>query len=80
MTRIIEKLESSINSYKEEYAQLISQAEAIKSDLKQVQVRECHRWAFVSLEIFHSSLSGQSRSLHVSTQIPGYREGPLAID
>ncbi|TRY63473.1 hypothetical protein TCAL_02090 [Tigriopus californicus] len=34
---VINKLEHSINSYKEEYAQLISQAEAIKSDLKQVQ-------------------------------------------
>ena len=31
------KLEKSINSYKEEYAQLISQAEAIKNDLKHVQ-------------------------------------------
>ena len=33
------RLEKSINSYKEEYAQLISQAEAIKTDLKHVQVR-----------------------------------------
>merc|ERR1719495_2336981 len=37
MTAVIVKLEKSINSYKEEYAQLISQAEAIKNDLKQVQ-------------------------------------------
>ncbi len=37
MTRVIGRLEASINNYKEEYAQLISQAEAIKSDLKQVQ-------------------------------------------
>ncbi len=37
MKQVISKLEASINSYKEEYAQLISQAEAIKSDLKQVQ-------------------------------------------
>ena len=37
MTAIIARLEESINSYKEEYAQLISQAEAIKNDLKQVQ-------------------------------------------
>ena len=37
MTAVIAKLEKSINSYKEEYAQLISQAEAIKNDLKQVQ-------------------------------------------
>ncbi|XP_040576126.1 dynein heavy chain, cytoplasmic [Lepeophtheirus salmonis] len=37
MTDLISKLEKSINSYKEEYAQLISQAEAIKNDLKHVQ-------------------------------------------
>ena len=37
MTALIGRLEESINSYKEEYAQLISQAEAIKADLKQVQ-------------------------------------------
>ncbi|QQP51744.1 Dynein heavy chain_ cytoplasmiclike [Caligus rogercresseyi] len=37
MTELIARLEKSINSYKEEYAQLISQAEAIKNDLKHVQ-------------------------------------------
>merc|ERR1719394_1933518 len=37
MTALIARLEKSISSYKEEYAQLISQAEAIKNDLKQVQ-------------------------------------------
>merc|ERR1719210_989300 len=37
MSAVISKLEKSINSYKEEYAQLISQAEAIKNDLKHVQ-------------------------------------------
>ena len=37
MTAVIAKLEKSISSYKEEYAQLISQAEAIKNDLKHVQ-------------------------------------------
>ena len=37
MTALIGRLEESINNYKEEYAQLISQAEAIKTDLKQVQ-------------------------------------------
>jgi hypothetical protein len=36
---IFSRLEKSINSYKEEYAQLISQAEAIKTDLKHVQVQ-----------------------------------------
>ena len=37
MSQMIAKLEKSIASYKEEYAQLISQAEAIKNDLKHVQ-------------------------------------------
>jgi len=37
MSATISRLEKSINSYKEEYAQLISQAEAIKTDLKHVQ-------------------------------------------
>ena len=37
MAQVIAKLEKSIASYKEEYAQLISQAEAIKNDLKHVQ-------------------------------------------
>ena len=37
MSELISKLEKSISNYKEEYAQLISQAEAIKNDLKHVQ-------------------------------------------
>jgi len=37
MTKLIATLETSIAKYKEEYAQLISQAEAIKSSLKTVQ-------------------------------------------
>ena len=37
MTKLISTLEASIAKYKEEYAQLISQAEAIKTNLKTVQ-------------------------------------------
>merc|ERR1719510_2227055 len=37
MAELIKTLEASINRYKEEYAALISQAEAIKTTLKQVQ-------------------------------------------
>ena len=37
MSELIKTLEASINRYKEEYAALISQAEAIKTTLKQVQ-------------------------------------------
>ena len=37
MTKLISTLEASISKYKEEYAQLISQAEAIKTSLKTVQ-------------------------------------------
>nr|XP_018911901.1 PREDICTED: dynein heavy chain, cytoplasmic [Bemisia tabaci] len=36
---LIAQLEKSISSYKEEYAQLISQAQAIKSDLENVQAK-----------------------------------------
>lgn len=36
---LIAQLEHSIASYKEEYAQLIAQAEAIKTDLKNVQAK-----------------------------------------
>ena len=44
MTAVIAKLEKSINSYKEEYAQLISQAEAIKNILKDVQGKVRISW------------------------------------
>lgn len=36
---VIEHLEKSISSYKEEYANLVSQAQAIKSDLSSVQAK-----------------------------------------
>lgn len=36
---LIAQLEKSIASYKEEYAQLISQAQAIKTDLENVQAK-----------------------------------------
>lgn len=40
---LIAQLEKSIASYKEEYAQLISQAQAIKTDLENVQAKVMHR-------------------------------------
>lgn len=36
---LVAQLEKSIASYKEEYAQLISQAQAIKTDLENVQAK-----------------------------------------
>jgi dynein heavy chain 1 len=39
VTNLIIQLEHSIASYKEEYAQLISQAQAIKTDLENVQAK-----------------------------------------
>ena len=39
VTNLIMQLEHSIASYKEEYAQLISQAQAIKTDLENVQAK-----------------------------------------
>ncbi|KPI98422.1 Dynein heavy chain, cytoplasmic [Papilio xuthus] len=66
---LIEQLEKSIASYKEEYAQLISQAQAIKTDLENVQAKvdrsiallkslviERERWESSS-ETFRSQMS-----------------------
>lgn len=39
VSELIAQLEKSIASYKEEYAQLISQAQAIKTDLENVQAK-----------------------------------------
>ncbi|XP_072172912.1 cytoplasmic dynein 1 heavy chain 1-like [Diadema setosum] len=39
VNKLINQLERSISHYKEEYAQLISQAQAIKSDLESVQIK-----------------------------------------
>lgn len=40
-TILIAQLEQTITEYQEEYAQLISQAQAIKSDLENVQSKVC---------------------------------------
>ena len=66
---LITQLEHSISSYKEEYAQLIAQAQAIKSDLENVQAKvdrsialikslviERTRWEATS-ETFRSQMS-----------------------
>lgn len=66
---LISQLEQSIASYKEEYAQLIAQAQAIKSDLENVQAKvdrsiallkslviERERWEATS-ETFRSQMS-----------------------
>lgn len=39
VNRLIAELEKSISKYKEEYAQLISQAQAIKADLEAVEIK-----------------------------------------
>ena len=39
MNSLIQKLEQSIAAYKDEYAVLISQAQAIKTDLENVQAK-----------------------------------------
>lgn len=56
---LIQQLEKSIASYKEEYAQLISQAQAIKTDLENVQAKVCYvnRFFFIFLSDGTSSLS-----------------------
>lgn len=43
VSELIAQLEKSIASYKEEYAQLISQAQAIKTDLENVQAKVSYR-------------------------------------
>lgn len=66
---LISQLEQSISAYKEEYAQLIAQAQAIKSDLENVQAKvdrsialikslviERTRWEATS-ETFRSQMS-----------------------
>ena len=67
--KLVADLEQSIASYKEEYAQLISQAQAIKTDLENVQAKvdrsiallkslviERERWESTS-ETFRSQMS-----------------------
>ncbi|XP_063237430.1 dynein heavy chain, cytoplasmic isoform X2 [Bacillus rossius redtenbacheri] len=69
VTELITQLEQSIAAYKEEYAQLISQAQAIKTDLENVQAKvdrsiallkslgiERDRWEATS-ETFRSQMS-----------------------
>ena len=41
INKIINELEASINKYKEEYALLISEANAIKADLETVEAKVC---------------------------------------
>lgn len=66
---LVSQLEQSIAAYKEEYAQLISQAQAIKTDLENVQAKvdrsiallkslniERERWEMTS-ETFRSQMS-----------------------
>ena len=52
INRIVDELENSINKYKEEYAILISEANAIKADLATVEAKVCfdesHEAAFMS--------------------------------
>ena len=53
MTKIIHELERSITQYKEEYAVLISEANAIKADLATVEAKV--GLSVSPLRIFHSN-------------------------
>ena len=44
VNKLVAELEHSIAGYKEEYAQLISQAQAIKSDLESVEIKVSSWW------------------------------------
>ena len=49
VNKLISDLETSIALYKEEYAQLISQAQALKSSAQSVEVKVCNRIDIFSL-------------------------------
>lgn len=51
-TALIAQLEQTITEYQEEYAQLISQAQAIKSDLENVQSKVWFWIAYIILFFF----------------------------
>ena len=54
INKIINELEASINKYKEEYALLISEANAIKSDLETVEAKVgTNRWSHPSTEVMY---------------------------
>ena len=54
INKIINELEASINKYKEEYALLISEANAIKSDLETVEAKVgTNRWSHPSTKIMY---------------------------
>ena len=54
INKIINELEASINKYKEEYALLISEANAIKSDLETVEAKVgTNRWSHAWTEIMY---------------------------
>lgn len=59
MKALIAQLERSIAAYKEEYAKLISQAQAIKADLENVQANVCiisYFYKFLYLYIINTTL------------------------
>ena len=65
-TAFIEQLERSIASYKEEYALLILQAEAIKTDSENVQSKVDRSIALLaSLEIEKERWEGSSKTIRV---------------
>ena len=65
VNKLISDLETSIALYKEEYAQLISQAQALKSSAQSVEVKVCNR-----IDIF--SLTKMDTVLFIFSQLFDY--------
>ena len=59
MQKLIKELEHSIAKYKEEYALLISQAQAIKADLAAVEAKVSETRVGISRIILKNSRSGR---------------------
>lgn len=75
VSEFISQLEKSIASYKEEYAQLISQAQAIKTDLGTVQAKVMPRFFVFAVtntcvisKLYFSSRISLLRSMRISHQ------------
>lgn len=59
VSELISQLEKSIASYKEEYAQLISQAQAIKTDLGTVQAKVSFSLCFCTEFIYLRTIASK---------------------
>ena len=76
--KLISDLEHSIASYKEEYAVLISQAQAIKSDLSAVEGKVWVGKIFLS--VMKLKCLGAYRACHPNSHYRNYNSGALFLN